>query len=174
MKDGFYWGQPDWLWGLVVLLPLGLFLLNRLASRRTAIQELGLTKRVSSLRSICLFLSVGFLLTALAQPRLGYDEVTLERKGRDIVVVLDASRSMWANDIAPNRMERARRELLDLIPLLEGERLGLVFFAGGAFPRMPLSRDYKVFEKVLRDIDPSVLRNQGSDIGSAVHRPLPG
>ena len=87
-------------------------------------------------------LSFVCFVTALSQPRVGFVWRELEQRGIDLVVALDVSTSMNATDIAPSRMERARREVLDLLAHAPSDRVGLVVFAGGAYPRLPLTLDH--------------------------------
>jgi Ca-activated chloride channel family protein len=85
-----------------------------------------------------------------------------------LVVVLDVSASMDAQDVTPSRIERARREIEDLTRLLAGDRVGLVLFAGGAYPRIPLTLDYEAIRFSVRDSTTRSLRGQGSDLGAAL------
>ena len=175
------WGRPDllvWLWGLV---PLVLFAVWALRRRGVLMARLGplvperTSQRASSVHRVRLVLTVlglGLVLLAAAQPRWGYTLRELSRKGIDIVVVMDLSRSMLAEDVDPSRMERARREALDLADLLRGDRVGLVTFAGGAYPRMPLTVDYDAFRSQVRAVQPSEMRAQGSDVGAGLEEAL--
>jgi Ca-activated chloride channel family protein len=171
------WGAPEVLLGLWALPPLGLVLLWALHRRRRAVAALGplivadAGKRASSRhrsRFLLLLLGLGLVLTALAQPRWGYRWEEVEREGLNLVVVLDTSASMAAQDVSPSRMERAQREVLDLLDVLDGDRVGMVIFAGGAYPRLPLTLDYGALRTVVRRTDTTALRSQGSDIGAAL------
>ena len=163
-------GKPLFLWGLLFLIPLGMILRFWILSRQKAVFSLGLSfsKIRVVFQMLMIWLGFAFLLLALAQPRYGYEEITVQQEGRDIVVVLDASRSMYAKDVSPSRMSRAHWELVELTKHLQGDRVGLVVFAGGAYPRMPLTRDYKVFLKLVKDTEPDLFRWQGSDLASAI------
>lgn len=105
---------------------------------------------------------------ALAQPQCGSKSELLKRKGIDVVVVLDASKSMLARDIQPSRLERAKLELSTLLDELKGDRVGLVVFAGDAFIQSPLTSDYSAVKLFLRAVDPDQMPQGGSNIGAAL------
>ncbi|MEO0606470.1 MAG: VWA domain-containing protein, partial [Myxococcota bacterium] len=92
-------------------------------------------------------------LFALAGPRFDKQLQIVRSSGTDLVILLDLSRSMDARDVDPSRLERARREIRDLGRLAAGDRVGLVVFAGGAYPRLPLTEDYKALELVVSETD---------------------
>ena len=107
-------------------------------------------------------------VVALAEPRFGTRVVDLEAEGVDLVIAVDLSRSMDATDVDPSRLERARREILDLTARLTGDRVGLVIFAGGAYPRMPLTLDYRALELLVRELDTEAMQAQGSNVAEAI------
>ncbi|VVS90930.1 VWA domain-containing protein [Desulfoluna spongiiphila] len=113
-------------------------------------------------------LSVLFLILALAGPRYGYVWQEVERKGVDIIVALDCSKSMLAGDVKPSRLERAKREIIDLLAMLEGDRIGLVAFAGEAFLQCPLTLDYSSFNMFLEALSPDYLPVGGTDLQGAL------
>lgn len=167
-------GRLLWLWALA---PLLLLLLGAYRLRLRALARLGplLLERMSAgalglhrLRLSAAGAAVALLLLALAGPRLGFRMQEVVHRGVDLVVLLDVSRSMDAEDTAPSRMERARRELLDLSEMLVGDRVGMVIFAGGAHPRLPLTLDYGVLRFATRDSATETLLAQGSDLGAAI------
>ena len=120
------------------------------------------------LKAVFVVVAVAAVLVALARPRYGYEWEDIERKGVDIVVVLDLSTSMLAADVEPNRLERAKRELSDLLGMLDGDRLGLVAFAGTAFVQCPLTVDYRAYQLFLDNLDPRMMPVQGTDLGAAI------
>ncbi|MBN1206771.1 MAG: VWA domain-containing protein [Myxococcaceae bacterium] len=105
---------------------------------------------------------------ALAQPQCGSTTEMTKRKGIDVVVVLDASKSMLARDVQPSRLERAKLELTTLLDELKGDRVGLVVFAGDAFIQSPLTSDYSAVKLFLRAVDPEQMPQGGSNIGAAL------
>jgi len=171
------WADPDLLlllWGLPLLI-VGAWLALR--SRKRALKALGslvdgLSSRgaaaLHAWRVSLLVLALSLGVIALAGPRWGFRWEELKREGLSLVVVLDVSSSMDAADVSPSRMERARRKVMDLADMLEGDRVGLVIFAGGAYPRMPLTLDYDALQQMARESDTSTLTAQGSDLGAAI------
>jgi len=116
-----------------------------------------------------LMLSVLFFITiALSGPQYGYKWQEIERKGIDIIIALDCSKSMLATDISPTRLARAKREVYDLLNLLKGDRIGLVAFAGTAFLQAPLTLDYNGFHIFLTALSPDYLPVGGTDISQAI------
>lgn len=115
-----------------------------------------------------------FAAVALSGPQYGYKWQEIEQKGIDIVIALDCSRSMLATDIRPTRLDRAKREIFDLLHLLQGDRVGLVAFAGTAFLQCPLTLDYEAFHLFLNALSPDFLPVGGSDIAGALQTALSG
>lgn len=108
------------------------------------------------------------LVLAAIDPRWGKDIVEVQRRGVDIMVCLDVSRSMLAEDIAPNRLERAKSELADMLKVLRGDRIGLVTFAGKPVLSCPLTIDYGAFRMTLDEVDTRSSPRGGTLIGDAV------
>lgn len=115
-----------------------------------------------------------FLSFASAGPQYGYKWQEMERKGIDILIALDCSKSMLAADINPTRLDRAKREVYDLLALLKGDRIGLVAFAGTAFLQCPLTLDYDAFNIFLNALSPDFLPLGGSDLPEALLTSLAG
>ena len=171
---------PQWLWLTViaVIFVALLFLLSARARRR----QLGVfadaarldallashspVKRV--VKNALLFLTLLLLGIALARPQWGEFEEEIERKGDDVVFLLDTSKSMLATDVVPNRIERAKMAMLDFLHRHAGGRVGLVAFAGDAFLQCPLTLDYDAFEDSVRDLDTNAVLVPGTDIASAL------
>ncbi len=115
-------------------------------------------------------LTFGLLLlaVALAQPQCGTSTELTKRTGIDVVVALDASRSMLAEDIRPSRLERAKLELSDLLDRLKGDRVAIVVFAADAFVQCPLTTDYAAAKLFLRAIDVNSVPQQGTSLSAAL------
>jgi Ca-activated chloride channel family protein len=105
---------------------------------------------------------------ALAQPQCGSHAELTKRRGIDVVVALDASKSMLARDVAPSRLDRAKLELTSLLDELKGDRVAIVAFAGDAFVQCPLTSDYAAAKLFLRAIDPESMPQGGTNIGAAL------
>ena len=112
--------------------------------------------------------AVGLLLIALAGPQWGFAWETLQQSGVDIVVGLDTSRSMLAQDIKPNRLERAKLALQDLLKQLRGDRVGLVSFAGSAFVQCPLTLDYGAFAESVQAVQVGIIPRGGTSLAAAI------
>lgn len=169
-----------WLLNFIWLAPV-VFLLLIYASRekqkalqkfahRIALQSISgvPVTRASIIKNIFITLSIVFIAIALAGPRWGSHYQEVSQKGVDIMVAVDVSLSMAAEDIKPDRMERARREILDLLKAARGDRIGLVAFSGSAFLQCPLTLDYAAVEMFLSQLEPGLIPVQGTDIGSAI------
>jgi len=112
--------------------------------------------------------AVAALVGALSGPRWGEKEVEVYRPGVDIMVVLDVSRSMLADDCRPNRLEKARQYVNDLLTVLPGDRVGLVSFAGKAVLSCPLTPNYGWFRMALDEVDPRLAPRGGSNLAEAI------
>ena len=108
------------------------------------------------------------LIIAMADPQIGQTVEEVKREGVDIIVALDVSMSMMAEDISPNRLEKAKYEVSKLIDLLEGDRIGLVAFAGMAHVQCPLTLDYSAAKLFLRLMDINLIPQPGTAIGDAI------
>ncbi|GJQ60801.1 MAG: VWA domain-containing protein [Candidatus Scalindua sp. AMX11] len=113
-----------------------------------------------------------FIIFSLIQPMWGYRWEEVERRGIDIVVAVDTSRSMLADDIKPNRLEAAKREIKDLLSIVDGDRVGLVAFAGSVFIQCPLTLDYGAFNLFLDDLNTNLIPVGGTAIGDAIKRSM--
>lgn len=113
-------------------------------------------------------LGIFFMVMALAQPQWGFEWEDLKQEGVDIIIAVDVSNSMLAADIKPNRLERAKRKISDLIKMLDGDRIGLVAFAGVSFLQCPLTLDYSAAEIFLDSIDTELIPVPGTAIGQAI------
>ena len=172
-------GAPHWLWALLVLpLMAGLFVWSHrraqaLVAKIVAVRlRAQLSGSVSPLRRILraslLLASIALAIVAVAQPRYGFIEKETKQKGRDVIVAIDTSRSMLATDIAPTRLARAKLFTQDLVRLLQGDRIGLVAFAGSAFLQAPLTLDYNAVTNALEELDTTVIPKGGTNIAAAI------
>jgi Ca-activated chloride channel family protein len=106
---------------------------------------------------------------ALARPQVGFQMVDVKRRGIDILFALDTSKSMLSQDIRPNRLERAKLAIMDFTQQLEGDRVGLLPFAGTAFLMCPLTIDYSAFESTLRAVNSSIIPRGGTNLAEAIN-----
>jgi Ca-activated chloride channel family protein len=125
-------------------------------------------RRRQTFKFLLLLAAVGLLLTSFLRPRWGFHWEEIKRKGVDLIVAVDVSESMLAEDIRPNRLERAKREITDLVGMLKGDRVGLIAFAGAAFLECPLTLDYGSFRIFLDYLDTELIPVPGTAIGEAI------
>jgi Ca-activated chloride channel family protein len=124
--------------------------------------------RLRQWRRFLLHLGLFWLLLALARPQWGAHDVVVKEKGTDVVVALDISNSMLAEDVPPSRLERVKAELAGFLASIPRGRFGLVLFAGSAFVQCPLTLDYGTAQIFLRMAAPDMISEQGTNIGSAL------
>ncbi len=170
----------DYIYVLLILLPLLLafywlvFRMKRKALRRFG--DLSLMEKLSLSFSpkkqrwkvIFLLLATFFLLFSLARPQLGTKLTLMKREGVDMVIAMDCSLSMMAEDFKPSRLEKAKQEVNGLISRLRGDRVGLVAFAGVAFIQCPLTLDYSAAGMFLDIMDTDLIPQPGTAIGDAI------
>ncbi|MEQ8910074.1 MAG: VWA domain-containing protein [Vicingaceae bacterium] len=109
-----------------------------------------------------------FMVIGTANPQIGTKMEEVKREGIDLIVALDVSNSMKAEDLSPNRLERAKRAMLQLVEDLKSDRLGIIVFAGQAYTQLPITTDYAAAKLFLNTIDTDIVPTQGTAIGSAI------
>src|SRR6267154_5278608 len=129
----------------------------------------GISPTRLKLRIACLLVAVICLILALARPQWGFDWQEVKQRGLDIVVAIDTSKSMLAEDIAPNRLARAKLAALDLMQQAKSDRLGLVAFAGSAFLQCPLTIDDSAFRRSVEVLDVNTIPEGGTALAEAIH-----
>jgi Ca-activated chloride channel family protein len=178
-------GSPFAFWLLVIVPVLILFLTWSFRARRRALEQFvapPLAARLTaSVRPVArrwkaglLIATVLFAVISLTRPQWGFEWREVKRKGVDIFVLLDVSKSMLAEDVRPNRLSQAKFAVEDLLQKLEGDRIGLIAFAGTAFVQCPLTIDYDAFRMTLRDADPKIIPRGGTALAAAVRTALKG
>ena len=113
-------------------------------------------------------LAITFLIVGLSNPQVGTKMEEVKREGVDLMIAIDLSYSMMAQDIKPNRLERAKQAISRLIDKLEGDRIGLVVFAGEAYVQLPITTDYSAAKLFLSTVNTSIIPTQGTKIGNAI------
>lgn len=173
--------NPYWLY-LLLLLPL-IFVLSQFAMSKKKKDLKRFTGGILSgenafqlrgylIASTLLLLSLFFLITALTRPSWNRQTRVVERKGRDVVFLIDVSRSMLADDLIPNRLERAKLAVIDAVQALDGDRVALVAFAGSAVVKSPLTNDYSFFISAVEALKVDSVSKGGSLIGDALRYTL--
>lgn len=132
------------------------------------------SRRGRMIRTALMLAGVVLLVTALARPQFGDRVDTVRREGQDLVVALDLSASMMAEDVAPNRLAAAKLAVSRLIERLDGDRIGLIAFAGEAFVQSPLTTDYAAAALFLNAMEPDLVPVPGTDLGEAIDVALDG
>ncbi len=171
--------SPGALWLLLLAAVLGWLFWRSARKRREALRAFSseaLASRLvvsplrasDALRAACLVATVALLAVAAARPKLGTRLERVERKGADIVVAIDTSDSMLAEDAQPSRLEAAKREVMGLITRLQGDRIGLVTFSSQAFLYCPLTTDYEAAAMFLESIDAGVTSGAGTALREAI------
>jgi len=175
----FRFANPDFLY-LLLLLPVMLILwIFNAIRKRKAIQRIGdplLVNRLlpgySRIRSALKFtlqlIAVTFLIIVLARPQFGSKLEEVKKEGVEVIIALDVSNSMLAEDIQPDRLTRAKQALTRLIDNLDNDKIGLIVFAGDAYTQIPITTDYISAKMFLSAINPNMVPKQGTAIGSAI------
>jgi Ca-activated chloride channel family protein len=175
----FRFANPDFLY-LLLLLPvmIVLWIVNEIRKRR-AIQRLGdssLVKKLlpelsrvrPSLKFILQLIAFCAAIIILARPQFGSKLEEVKKQGVEVIIALDVSNSMLAEDIQPNRLTRAKQALTRLIDNLDNDKIGLIVFAGDAYTQIPITTDYISAKMFLSAISPDMVPKQGTAIGSAI------
>ncbi len=135
-------------------------LMERLSPNRSFFKPL--------LKLLIISLSLIFLIFGLVNPKIGTELETVKREGVDIVFIIDVSKSMLAEDIAPNRLEKSKRLVSAIINQLVGDRVGIIAYAAQAIPQLPITTDYSAAKMFLQSLNTDMLSSQGTAIDSAL------
>ena len=171
--------QPLWFWALALLPLLVIVFFQNEKRRRVLLGKLIATRLHERLagtvsvvkrrwRFALILLGLAALTVSLAQPRYGFTWQESKRRGRDVIIAIDTSKSMLATDLAPNRLTRAKLAAQDLIAQLHGDRVGVIAFAGGAFLQAPLTADTNAILSSLQELDTEIIPRGGTDIAGAI------
>lgn len=171
-------GDPAWLWSLILVPALAALLFYAALARKKAIERFGTPALVTALRdgspaalrvtrAVLSLSAVALLCFAMARPQHGSRTEVVSRRGIDVVVCLDVSKSMLARDVQPSRVERAKAELQRLLEEEPGDRVGVVLFAGETM-EYPLTTDHEAALRFFRDVRPWEFPVQGTSIGRAI------
>lgn len=179
------WGSPEIIVWLLLLIPawwLVLTLERRKGNRLKQLVDSAImpvlapeySARNTRRRTILWLIAFSIALSALARPQWGFYWEEARRRGLDIMIVLDTSRSMLAQDMKPNRLQQAKWGIRDLVRKLRGDRIGLVAFAGSSFLQCPLTMDYAAFLMTLDDVQFGTIAKGGSAIEQALRTAIAG
>ena len=171
--------NPEYLYALLVIPALIAFFWYSRIQRRKALALFGqkeilsvLMPNVSSFRPVLKFMILMFALASIiigiSRPQFGSKLKTEKRKGIELIIALDVSNSMMAEDIQPNRLERSKRAISQLVDKLSNDKIGLIVFAGEAYTQLPITADYVSAKLFLNSVGPQMVPTQGTAIGAAI------
>ena len=161
--------------GILVLMYILVALWKRMKQKQFA--DLALLDKLSpeksvfkpALKMLMVVLGLSFLIVALVNPKMGTQLKTVKRQGVDIVFAIDVSKSMLAEDIAPNRLEKAKQIVSKIIEKLGSDRVGIIIYAGNAYPLLPITTDHGAARMFLQNAHPDMVSSQGTAINEALN-----
>ena len=176
----FRFEEPTYLYLLLLLPFLAAFYLYSNYRRRKAIRKFGdpvlmaqlmpdVSKYRPDVKFWLVFAAIGLFAVLLARPQFGSKLETVKRQGVEVMIALDISNSMLAQDVQPSRLEKAKRLVAQLVDKMENDKVGMIVFAGDAFPQLPITSDYISAKMFLESINPSLISKQGTAIGAAIN-----
>ena len=176
----FRFEEPTYLYQLVLLPFLAAFYLYSNYRRRKAIRKFGdpvlmaqlmpdVSKYRPDVKFWLVFAAIGLFAVLLARPQFGSKLETVKRQGVEVMIALDISNSMLAQDVQPSRLEKAKRLVAQLVDKMENDKVGMIVFAGDAFTQLPITSDYISAKMFLESINPSLISKQGTAIGAAIN-----
>ncbi|MBI9069842.1 MAG: VWA domain-containing protein [Salinivirgaceae bacterium] len=175
----FQFAHIEFLYALIILPLIGILFLIALQRKRKALKEFGEARLVEGLmpeasksrpwiKLIIAETALMLVIIGAAGPQFGTKLKEVKREGIELVIALDVSNSMLAEDIAPNRLENSKRAISKLVDRLHNDKIALIVFAGDAFVQLPMTTDYSAAKMFLSTITPKLVTNQGTAIGSAI------
>jgi Ca-activated chloride channel homolog len=175
----FRFEHIDYLYALLLIPFFSVLFIMMMIWKKRAIRKFGEWAVIAQLmplmsgkklvmKFIIMMVAFGFLIIALANPQIGSKLEKVQRKGADLVIALDVSNSMLSQDIRPDRLTRAVQGITKLVDRLEGDRLGIVVFAGKAYVQLPITTDYAAAKMFLSTISTQMVPSQGTAIAEAI------
>ncbi len=175
----FRFAHPEYLYALAALPVIFILFLLMVQWKKRARRKLGeqiLIDRLSSahsrskqvLKLILSLTALALIIIACANPQIGTRLEEVKREGVDIIIAIDVSNSMKAEDIKPNRLERSKQAISRLLDGLENDRIGMIVFAGQAYVQLPITSDYAAAKLFLQSIETDIIPTQGTCIGCAI------
>ena len=175
----FRFAHIDYVYLLALIPVFILFLVWLLVWKKRALQRFGEHSVISQLlpdmansklilKFVLMMIAWGLMVFVLVGPQTGSKLENVQRKGIDLIIALDVSNSMLTQDIKPSRIERAKQAISRLIDKLEGDRIGIIVFAGKAYTQLPITTDYAAAKMFVSTINPGMIPTQGTAIGEAI------
>lgn len=179
MQDSFRFENQEYLYFLAFIPVLVLIFIILRLYRKRQLAKFGDLELIAPLiawssgaratiRFSIVCLAIAFAILAVARPQFGEKLEEVKREGVELVIALDVSNSMLAEDLKPNRLERAKRSIEKLVGGLKHDKLGLIVFAGDAYTQLPITTDYGAAKMFLQTINTNLVEKQGTAIGSAI------
>ena len=176
----FRFEEPTYLYLLLLLPFLAAFYLYSNYRRRKAIRKFGdpvlmaqlmpdVSKYRPDVKFWLVFAAIGLFAVLLARPQFGSKLETVKRQGVEVMIALDISNSMLAQDLQTSRLEKDKRLVAQLVDKMENDKVGMIVFAGDAFTQLPITSDYISAKMFLESINPSLISKQGTAIGAAIN-----
>ena len=176
----FRFEEPAFLYILLVLPILIAFYAYTSHRKKTAIRKFGdpqlltqlmpgVSKYRPGIKFAFLFVAIGLFAFLLARPQFGSKLETVKRQGIEVVIALDISNSMLAEDVQPSRLQKAKRLVSQLVDKMQNDKVGMIVFAGDAFTQLPITSDYISAKIFLESIEPSLISKQGTAIAAALN-----
>lgn len=175
----FRFANEIWLWALLIIPALVILFWMNARWRKRVMQQLAdanvldnllptLSKALPRWKRVLYTLGLTFLLIGMANPQIGSKYEEVKREGFELMICLDVSNSMLAEDLTPNRLERAKQAISRLVDRLKNDKIGVIVFAGDAYIQLPMTVDHSAAKLFLRSIDTDIVPTQGTAIGKAI------
>jgi Ca-activated chloride channel family protein len=177
----FKFQHAEYLWALAIVPVVIAIFIFAVISRKKMLKKLGdyplilamipdVSRSKQTVKFILYTLALIFLILGICNLQTGSKIQDVKREGADIMICLDVSNSMLAEDLKPNRLERAKQAIEQTIDKLQGDRVGIVVFAGEAYTQLPITIDYASAKLFLNAITPNIIERQGTDISAAIQK----
>jgi Ca-activated chloride channel family protein len=175
----FRFGDEIWLYALLVIPALIVLYWVNARWRKRVLEQLAdanvldnliptFSKVLPRWKRLLFTVGIAFLLVGMANPQIGTKYEEVKREGFELMICLDVSNSMLAEDLTPNRLERAKQAISRLVDRLKNDKIGVIVFAGDAFIQLPMTVDHSAAKLFLRSIDTDIVPTQGTAIGKAI------
>lgn len=176
----FRFENSEYLWGLLIIPLLTFFFVWSRIARKKALRRFGneeimnylmpfASKNRPVFKFLILMLALAFIITGIARPQYGSKLKKIKREGIELVIALDVSNSMLAEDIQPNRLDRAKLAISRLVDKLKDDKIGLIVFAGDAYTQLPITADYNSAKLFLNSVNTQIVPKQGTAIGASIN-----
>ncbi len=176
----FRFENSGFLWGLLIIPILSILFIGSRIARKRALRRFGndeimdylmpfASKNRPRFKFFILMLALAFIILGIARPQYGSKLKKVKREGVELIIALDVSNSMLAEDIQPNRLDRAKLAISRLVDKLNDDKIGLIVFAGDAYTQLPITSDYNSAKLFLNSVSTQIVPKQGTAIGAAIN-----